>query len=94
LAAWTAALRRPWPAPPATVLDAGAGTGFLPLLLAWRGYQASTVDLSAAMLQILTSKAAPAGSTSAEPRAAVTDAQNMQLCAIGPKANLLSICGA
>jgi len=36
------------------------------------------VDLSAAMLlQILTSKA-PAGSTSGEPRAAVTDAQNSQ----------------
>ena len=39
------------------MLDAGAGTGFLPLLLARRGYQATTVDLSAAMLQILTSKA-------------------------------------
>ena len=76
------------------VLDAGAGTGFLPLLLARRGYQATTVDLSAAMLQILTSKAAPAGSTSGEPRAAVTHAQNMQLCATGPRANLLSICGA
>ena len=27
-------------------------------------------------------------------RAAVTDAQNIQLCATGPKTNLLSICGA
>ena len=38
-----------------------AGTGFLPLLLARRGYQATTVDLSAAMLQILTSKARSRG---------------------------------
>ena len=43
------------------MLDAGAGTGFLPLLLARRGYQATTVDLSAAMLQILTSKARSRG---------------------------------
>ena len=53
--------------PPATALDAGAGTGFLPPLLARQGYQVTTADLSVAMLQILTSKAAPAGSTSTPP---------------------------
>ncbi len=42
-------------------LDAGAGTGSLPPLLARQGYQVTTADLSAAMLQILTSKAAPRG---------------------------------
>ena len=41
--------------------DAGAGTGFLALLLARQGHQVTAVDLSAAMLQILTSKAAPRG---------------------------------
>jgi ubiquinone/menaquinone biosynthesis C-methylase UbiE len=42
------------------VPDAGAGTGFLPLPLARQGYQVTTVDMSAAILQNLTSKAAPA----------------------------------
>lgn len=37
-AAWAAALRRLLPEPPASVLDAGAGTGFLSLLLAGQGY--------------------------------------------------------
>jgi SAM-dependent methyltransferase len=49
------------------VLDAGAGTGSCPRLLARQGYQVTTVDLSAAMLQILTSNAAPASSTSRPP---------------------------
>jgi len=43
------------------VLDAGAGTGFLSLLLARQGYRVTAVDLSAAMLQILTSNAAARG---------------------------------
>ena len=34
LAVWAATLRRLLPPPPARVLDAGAGTGFLSLLLA------------------------------------------------------------
>jgi SAM-dependent methyltransferase len=159
LAAQTATLRRPRPARPATVLDAGAGTGLFPLLLARQGWQVTDVDLSAAMLQILTFKAAPrrpgidthqcgrcqpaqaipstlslnaiccgpcptraerrqaaalaadgtggrlalieepSGGTGrplsprismkhpGEPRAAVTDAQNMQLCVTRPQAN-------
>ena len=60
LAAWDrrGPLRRLLPAPPASGPDAGAGTGFLPPLLARQGYQVTTADLSLAMLQILTSKAA------------------------------------
>ena len=34
LAAWRATLRRLLPDPPSSVLDAGAGTGFLSLMLA------------------------------------------------------------
>lgn len=58
VAAWSATLRHLLPAPPARVLDAGAGTGFVSLLLAGQGYQVTAVDLSAAMLDILTAKAA------------------------------------
>jgi len=56
-AAWAAALRRLLPDPPARVLDAGAGTGFLSLLLAAQGYQVTALDLSAAMLERLRAKA-------------------------------------
>lgn len=38
-AAWLAALRRLLPPPRAAVPDMGAGTGFLSLLLAARGYR-------------------------------------------------------
>ena len=41
--------------------DAGASTGFLPPAAGPAGIQVTTADLSAAMLQILTSKAAPRG---------------------------------
>jgi SAM-dependent methyltransferase len=58
LAAWAGALRRLLPEPPATVLDVGAGTGFLSLLLAGQGYQVTAVDLSPAMLGQLQAKAA------------------------------------
>ena len=61
LAAWRAALRRLLPAPPARVLDAGAGTGFLSLLLARQGYQVTAVDLSERMLAALRSKAGGLG---------------------------------
>jgi SAM-dependent methyltransferase len=61
LAAWSGTLRRLLPDPPATVLDAGAGTGFLSLLLASQGYQVTALDLSARMLESLQSKAARLG---------------------------------
>lgn len=60
-AAWSATLRRLLPDPPARVLDAGAGTGFLSLLLAAQGYQVTAMDLSAGMLDRLRAKAARQG---------------------------------
>lgn len=60
-AAWGATLRRLLPDPPARVLDAGAGTGFLSLLLAAQGYQVTAMDLSAGMLEKLRAKAARQG---------------------------------
>jgi SAM-dependent methyltransferase len=60
-AAWAAALRRLLPEPPASVLDAGAGTGFLSLLLAGQGYEVTAMDLSPAMLAQLRSKASGRG---------------------------------
>jgi SAM-dependent methyltransferase len=56
-AAWRATLRRLLPDPPASVLDAGAGTGFVSLMLADLGYQVTAVDFSAQMLAVLRSKA-------------------------------------
>jgi len=60
-AAWAAALRRLLPAPPAAVLDVGAGTGFLSLLLAGQGYDVTAVDLSPGMLSRLRAKAEERG---------------------------------
>jgi SAM-dependent methyltransferase len=60
-AAWAAALRRLPPDPPARVLDVGAGTGFLSLLLADQGYQVTALDLSPGMLAELRAKAARLG---------------------------------
>ncbi|HLI40332.1 MAG TPA: class I SAM-dependent methyltransferase [Streptosporangiaceae bacterium] len=60
-AAWSAALRRLLPDPPARVLDAGAGTGFLSLLLARHGYQVTAMDLSSRMLEVLRGKAGRLG---------------------------------
>jgi SAM-dependent methyltransferase len=60
-AAWAAALRHLLPAPPATVLDMGAGTGFLSLLLAAQGYRVTAADLSPGMLARLKAKAADRG---------------------------------
>jgi len=62
-AAWAATLRRLLPAPPAAVLDMGAGTGFLSLLLAAHGYQVTAADFSPGMLARLKAKAAARGLT-------------------------------
>ena len=61
LATWAAALRRLLPPPPARVLDVGAGTGFLAILLARNGYLVSALDLSEGMLGRLKAKADDAG---------------------------------
>ena len=60
-AAWSAALARLLPPPPAKVLDAGAGTGFLSLAAARLGYQVTAIDLSPGMLAQLRSSAAREG---------------------------------
>jgi SAM-dependent methyltransferase len=60
-AAWAAALRRLLPDPPAVVLDMGAGTGFLSLLLAAQGYEVTAADLAPGMLDRLKAKAADRG---------------------------------
>lgn len=60
-AAWAATLLRLLPPPPANVLDAGAGTGFLSLNLARLGYQVTALDSAPAMLEQLTTKASRAG---------------------------------
>jgi len=49
-AAWRQALRDALPEPPATILDAGAGTGALSLLAAELGYDVTALDLSSGML--------------------------------------------
>lgn len=60
-AAWRAALRRNLPDPPARVLDAGAGTGAITVLLAELGYRVTALDLSEAMLARAREKAAGRG---------------------------------
>jgi S-adenosylmethionine-dependent methyltransferase len=49
------------PAAPATVVDAGGGTGQLAVALAGHGYQVTVVDTSAAMLATCAQRAADAG---------------------------------
>jgi SAM-dependent methyltransferase len=63
LAAWRGAMRRLLPSPPARVLDVGAGTGFLSLLLAGQGYQVTALDASSQMLARLREKAESTGLT-------------------------------
>jgi len=48
--AWTAALESLLPRPPSTVLDCGAGTGFLSLMAARLGHRVTALDLSSQML--------------------------------------------
>jgi SAM-dependent methyltransferase len=57
LSVWAASLRRLLPPPPARVLDVGAGTGFLSLLLAGQGYRVTALDLAPGMLARLREKA-------------------------------------
>jgi SAM-dependent methyltransferase len=59
--AWRAALVRHLPPPPAEVLDAGAGTGAMSLLLAELGYRVTALDLSSEMLRRAEEKAARRG---------------------------------
>ena len=60
-AAWRSALLRYLPPPPVAVLDAGAGTGAISLLLAELGYSVTALDLSPAMLTRAERKAAERG---------------------------------
>ncbi len=55
-AAWAAAVRRLLPEPPARVLDAGAGTGFLSIICARLGHEVTATDLSSGMLAELRRK--------------------------------------
>jgi SAM-dependent methyltransferase len=54
------------PAAPATVVDAGGGTGQLAVALARRGYRVTVVDTSAAMLATCAQRATDAGAEVAE----------------------------
>jgi SAM-dependent methyltransferase len=56
-AVWAAALRRMLPDPPARILDVGAGTGFLSVLLADHGYQVTALDFAPGMLRELRARA-------------------------------------
>lgn len=60
-AAWTRLVRDALPAPPARVLDVGAGTGFLSMPAARLGHDVTAVDLSPAMLERLAGKAEAEG---------------------------------
>jgi len=60
-AAWSGAMRRLLPPPPARVLDVGTGTGFLAVLLAKQGYEVTALDLSPQMLARLEDKATEVG---------------------------------
>ena len=60
-AAWRAILLRHLPPPPATVLDAGAGTGAMSLLAAELGYRVTALDLSPGMLARAKEKAVARG---------------------------------
>ncbi len=57
-AAWRGALEPLLPPVPSRVLDVGAGTGFLSLMVAGLGYAVTALDLSEQMLSRLAAKAA------------------------------------
>lgn len=59
--AWLSLLRPCLPAPPASVVDLGCGTGTLSVLLAEQGYDVRGVDISAPMVEAARAKAATAG---------------------------------
>ncbi len=59
-AAWAAVLASLLPAPPAAVLDVGAGTGSLSLITASQGHRVTALDLSDGMLDVAREKAARA----------------------------------
>jgi 2-polyprenyl-3-methyl-5-hydroxy-6-metoxy-1,4-benzoquinol methylase len=61
LDAWTRLMQTWLPAAPSTILDVGCGTGSLSLVLAGLGHTVSGIDLSPAMLQHATAKAAARG---------------------------------
>ncbi len=60
-AAWLGALEQLLPSAPASVLDVGAGTGFLSLQAAALGHWVTAVDLAPGMLERLKAKATDAG---------------------------------
>jgi len=60
-AAWRAALARHLPTSPASVLDVGAGTGSISVLVAEMGHRVTALDLSPAMLAKAREKAAARG---------------------------------
>lgn len=60
-AAWRAALARHLPAPGASLLDVGAGTGSISLLAAEMGYRVTALDLSPGMLDRGRAKAGERG---------------------------------
>lgn len=60
-AAWRAALERFLPAPPARVLDVGAGTGAMSLLAAELGHRVTSLDLSSGMLERARARAGEQG---------------------------------
>jgi SAM-dependent methyltransferase len=60
-AVWRSILLRHIPEPGASILDAGAGTGAISLLLAGLGYRVTALDLSHGMLALAEQKAARLG---------------------------------
>jgi S-adenosylmethionine-dependent methyltransferase len=80
------------PAPPATVVDAGGGTGQLAVALARRGYAVTVVDISAAMLATCAQRAADAGGGVAERVTGVQgDAADLPEL-LGPAAREAAVC--
>ncbi len=59
--AWTALLHSHLPAPPASILDIGCGTGSLSVVLAELGHHVIGIDLSPAMITLARQKAASKG---------------------------------